>query len=397
MADSTMASNDTNEGSHDETAQMMMQMMQNMADQINDNQAQVHTLQEHLFSLQQAQAAPVQPTPAQDAPVQPMPAQTTPSTTTDATVDTSTVSTESAKKPKLPDPPKFNGVRALFRPWHLEMKHKLETDGAWMGSIKNQFNYIYARLDRIPQNITSAYIEKGGSNGSHNPDEYLAYLYSCYRDPNAQAQAVDRLRTIKQREVNNFATFLPRFEKELADSGGAEWADSIQINYLEGALNHKLRDRLIGISNLPTDYSGYIQTLQIISSRLDSLELSNRQRVRRYAGDQSFQRPKEPATVTTDEMDWESTKAKRTAQPDDDEHLRGKTAKWVNQAEIDKRKKEGRCYRCGRSGCRIPKCPLKPVQRPGPTTRARRVDQALIEEDSMDDKTDQSSDDSGKE
>ena len=51
MADSTMASNDANEGSHDETAQMMIQMMQHMADQINDNQAQVHTLQEHLVSL----------------------------------------------------------------------------------------------------------------------------------------------------------------------------------------------------------------------------------------------------------------------------------------------------------------------------------------------------------
>ena len=51
MADSTMASNDTNEGSHNETAQMIMQMMQNMADQINNNQAQVYTLQEHLFLL----------------------------------------------------------------------------------------------------------------------------------------------------------------------------------------------------------------------------------------------------------------------------------------------------------------------------------------------------------
>ena len=68
----------------------------------------------------------------------------------------------------------------------------------------------------------SAYIEKGGSDGLYNPDEYLVYLYSCYGDLNAQVQAVDRLRTIKQREVDNFAIFLPRFEKELADSRGAE-------------------------------------------------------------------------------------------------------------------------------------------------------------------------------
>ena len=44
MTDSTMASNRSNEGSHDETAQTMMQMMQQMADQINANQVQVHAL-----------------------------------------------------------------------------------------------------------------------------------------------------------------------------------------------------------------------------------------------------------------------------------------------------------------------------------------------------------------
>lgn len=376
--------NDTNEGSHNVTAQMMMQMLQNMADQINANQAQVHTLQENLSSLQQVRVTPTQ--------------QATPSTTTETTTATSSIPTEPAKKkkPTLPDPPKFNGLRSAFRPWHLEMEHKLETDGAWMGSAKNQFSYIYARLDKIPQNMTSAYVKRGGSDGSYSPGQYLAYLNSCYGDPNAQARAVDRLRTMKQRDAENFATFLPRFEKELADSGGAEWTDSVRINYMEGALNYKLRERLISISDLPTDYSGYIKILQIISSRLDSLELSHRQDTYRRSNDRLSHQPKGATTATTDEMDWESTKANR-AVLQDDEKLRGKRAKWVDRVEMGKRRKEGRCLRCGRSECRINRCPLLPAQPPTPITRAQKVDQALIEEDPVDDKSDQSSDESGNE
>lgn len=391
MADSTMASNEPNEGSHEETAQVMMQMMQQMADQINANQVQVHTLQENLSSLQQAQA--------------------TPSTTANMTNPTpSSIPTEPKKKKRttLPDPPKFNGLRNSFRPWYLEMQNKLFVDGEVIGGHRDQFAYIYSRLERIPQNMTIAYVEKGGSDGFYSPDQYFKYLYACYGDPNAQARAVDRLRTMKQRNEESFATFLPRFEKELADSGGAEWTDSVRINYLEGALNHKLRDRLISISELPTDYSDYVRTLQMIGSRLDSLELSNRQNARRRTGDQSFNRPKASTTTdTNDEMDWEPTKVNRTAQSNNDDHLRGKTAKWVDQTELDKRKNEGRCYRCGRLNCRIPICPLKPAQRPArpptstrsptSTTRVQKVNQALIEEDSADDKTDQSSDDSGKE
>ena len=35
-------------------------------------------------------------------------------------------------------------------------------------------------------------------------------------------------------------------------------------------------------------------------------------------------------TDTNDKMDWEPTKVNRTAQPNNNDHLRGKTAKWVD-------------------------------------------------------------------
>ena len=49
----------------------------------------------------------------------------------------------------------------------------------------DRFAYIFSRLEKTPQSMTVAYIERGRNNSLYNPTAYLAYLYSCYGDPNA--------------------------------------------------------------------------------------------------------------------------------------------------------------------------------------------------------------------
>lgn len=117
-------------------------------------------------------------------------------------------------------------------------------------------------------------MERGGRDATHNADEYLAYLNDCYGDPNAQARAVDRLRTMRQKTTDSFTTFLPRFEKELADSGGREWSDAVRINYLEGALNMRMQDRLVSCLTLLDNYPAYVRMLQTLGSKIDSFEIS---------------------------------------------------------------------------------------------------------------------------
>jgi hypothetical protein len=117
------------------------------------------------------------------------------------------------------------------------MRNKLMVDGGVIGGQREQFAYIYSRLEKTLQNMTVAFVERGSPDGHYNPDRFFNHLDTCYGNPNAQYKAIDRLRNIKQRDNENFAAFLPRFEKELADSSGSEWSDTICINYLEGALN----------------------------------------------------------------------------------------------------------------------------------------------------------------
>ncbi|KAM4064231.1 hypothetical protein HRG_007222 [Hirsutella rhossiliensis] len=78
-----------------------------------------------------------------------------------------------------------------------------------------------------------------------------------------------------------------------------------------------------------------------------------------------------------DMMEWEPTlqaSAKvNAARTRKDQALLGKRAKWVDQAEMDARYREGRCLRCGRDNCRIERCPLAAPIRPANTTRRTQV------------------------
>lgn len=293
----------------------------------------------------------------------------------------------------------------------MEIKSKLAVDGPVIGSRSDQFAYIYTRLEKSAQNMTVAFVEKGGPDGLFDPDRYLQYLASIYGDPNSQARALDRLRHLRQKENEKFSAFLPRFEKELADSGGAEWPPYMQINQLEGALNLTMRDRLVGLINLPRDdFGAYIQILQTIGSMLDSLAYAKKGRAQRASPSPERKKRSQvkevtEASVADDQMDWEPTRA-NSALIRDNRKLEGRRAKWVDKKEIDRRAKEGRCFRCGRSGCRVEKCPLKPARRPSDSSdrvsknkKGKPVKKAMVEE--SDDETavvsNPSNDDSGKE
>ncbi|KAK4171223.1 hypothetical protein QBC36DRAFT_199796, partial [Triangularia setosa] len=172
-----------------------------------------------------------------------------------------------------------------------------------------------------------------------------------------------------QGEKESFASFLPKFEKELADSGGAEWSDAVKSNYLKRTINREMRTALAGQLNLPKFYPEFVNNLHNLGANLDELRFYTARRKpqtksRSLSPDHNAPGPKHRPTITAaavDEMDWEPTKISQAIHRANKE-LKGKRAKWVDQSEIDRRKSEGRCLRCGRTGCKISKCPLLPAR-----------------------------------
>jgi hypothetical protein len=256
------------------------------------------------------------------------------------------------------------------------MEYKLEVDGPAIGPAKDQFIYIFSRLEKGAKSTATAFARTGGFTGSFDPKVFLAYLNSCYGDPNVQRSARARLARLKQGNRDSFAAFLPKFEKELADSGGSMWSDDVKIDYLERSLNKGLADLLYGQRGMPTDYLGYVQALQDLGANLDERNQAQKsEQSRRSSSDRRYEQPTvktpPPRTPSPNAMDWEPTKINRAIQKQNQE-LAGKRAKWASEEEVQRRRKEGLCTRCGRKGCWSSKCPLLPPRHPSSQTQIKR-------------------------
>ncbi len=76
-------------------------------------------------------------------------------------------------------------------------------------------------------------------------------------------------------------------------------------------------------------------------------------------------------------MDWEPTATTKVAKTGREPLKR---AKWVSKEEIEERRRNRRCFRCGKEGHRIDQCSLLPAQKPTKVKKTRTKDNATDSE-----------------
>lgn len=110
-----------------------------------------------------------------------------------------------------------------------------------IGSILDQFMYLFSRLTGEAARAVSTKAQTLSANKTGNGAEFLAYLDTIYGDPNKRSRALQQLYSMKQKEHESFATFLPKFETVLTNAGWAEYGDEQKISLLKNALNKEMR------------------------------------------------------------------------------------------------------------------------------------------------------------
>ena len=95
-----------------------------------------------------------------------------------------------------------------------------------------------------------------------------------------------------------FATFIPKFEKELGESQLTMVPDMMKIGYLRSALNTEMQRAMIGPVTY-TDYGEFVQALLAVGSQLDCLQYQKRRTA-------SIMTPNR-VWPDGDEMDWTPT------------------------------------------------------------------------------------------
>lgn len=247
---------------------------------------------------------------------------------------------------------KFSGERKDWESWELNARLKIQIDHEAIGMDADQFGYLYSRFEPKAQNLVSTWVKDVLNDQSHEATakSFLKHAKTVFGDPNAQRNAIVALNVIKQKKDEFFSEYLSRFETTLYKAGGLSWPDAIKVNHLYTSLNDELSDALVGTPGLHTDdYASFKNDLFVIDAQLQA----RRTRHRRGQNTGPAPRPTMKTTSTNahaDVMDWEPTKTN--------------TAQWVSETELQRRRENGLCLRCGRSGHRIARCNMKPARRP---------------------------------
>jgi hypothetical protein len=265
-------------------------------------------------------------------------------------------SQQKERKEKLPQLSEFDGTRSKYNGWEIEVRNKIKTDGNAMGSEMDQLRYVFARLCGNARNMCLAFVRAKEEDESGSGIQLLNYLACTYSDPNRQKKALNNLYSIKQKTNESFARFLPQFETELAHAGALSFDDTIKISLLENAVSQGMQERLVSVFPVPMEYNAFTSLLQTIGSRLDALQTLWKGR----------SQPRSTQDTNVDKMNWEPTRI-FAAQSLANANCR---AKWVSMEEIQRRRSNRLCIRCGASGHMISSCQYAPARCPSPAVAA---------------------------
>lgn len=308
-------------------------------------------------------------------------------------------------RPRLPDPAFYEGNKTIWPGWKLEMENKLREDADALGNPRLQFTYVYSRLaGKAKQNVTT-YVRNETRQTDTEPDPavLLTRLELLYGDHDLERKAIQALHSLKQGENESFNSFYPRFEKEISNANAESWPDNSKISYLVNALNDKLKMALVPVNQ--EELVTYVQLATRCQKLSNAMELLGQWKKSGSKGQPSPPPPTPQTAKREDMMEWEPTPTSATqvntlkprrnnsnlngypSKRPQDRTLLGKRAKWVSQEEIDARRLEHRCLRCGRDDCRILTCPLAAPIRPGSQPRIKissarpQVTEAAVEEE----------------
>lgn len=164
---------------------------------------------------------------------------------------------------------------------------------------------------------------------------------------------------MKQQERESFASFFPKFEKELANAGGVSFEDSIKVMFLRTSLSTRFRSCLPLTKHYAT-YEELVTDLQTAAAAIANEEILSG---RRHANLVQPRLPEpSPQNYAPTPMDWMPTSnSQGRINGQSDQRPR---ARFVSKEVLKARLEANCCLRCGNSNHYQPSCPYRPPINP---------------------------------
>ena len=301
---------------------MMLQMMKQMTELM----ARVQKVETNGGAISEQSTSAPEPTPA----------------ATESTLPT----TRMREVKGLKDPELFDGTRSQYLPWKYQIEAKLRSEPGRFHTNRLAIDYTFSRTTGNARTRIFPWVSVHSASGTL--EQFFLHLDGAFKDAHMAETARNKLQSMRQKS-SNVRDFMQDFNKEALTAGLSDHA--ILKSMFLNALSHELRAALAGtIFSEDTTIEQMQSHIAAVSDNLWRLKLSSRKR----------ENDKSPYPTTEarfsspppEPMDWEPSRS----------HTQ--RAKWVSQQELDRRREDGLCLRCGKKGHLIGSCRLKPAYNP---------------------------------
>jgi 5-methylcytosine-specific restriction endonuclease McrA len=276
-------------------------------------------------------------------------------------------------KPSFPDPDPYDHTDKTLYPQFIGLlQAKIKHDGLSIGGEEKQAWYMFGRLKGNAAKRIFPWVNVADQDKTLRTKDLFDQMNIAFLDPRAKEKALAALNCTKQGKLS-INDFLGEFDQLLLEAGGWNWADSIRKGYLKDALSTEILTALVGTEEKPT-YEAYCQQLRRVADQLDEVQeksLSRPYKQWRQKGRREGTQPVE----NHDPMDWEAAiaAAVRVA-------VAGRTGtgeRWASEKEVNRRRQEGLCLRCGKDGHFVRDCRTK-LNKPQQENKKPRVAAAKV-------------------
>lgn len=228
---------------------------------------------------------------------------------------------KNSRSERLPDPPAFSGKKKDLPLFLTKLRYKLKGNADRFPTEESQLIYAHSRLEHDPATLIDPLMGKD----IVTVDRLIQFLEATYGDPNRELTAWSRLDNLKQGK-RNFLSHFAEFRRLVADTNLNEGA---QINQLRRSLSDELRRAMVGIP-IPRSLNDYANLIALYDNDLRYLPASRSHHV-------TAKQPKYPVEMELDTSNYAP----------------------AGSAERQKRIKEGRCFKCNKTGhisrdCNVP-------------------------------------------
>lgn len=280
---------------------------------------------------------------------------------------------------------KFDGKRDNYRAWKSLVLMNAEADATYWDTVFAKIVWIRGLLESDAANTMRAWMDTYNENrlGNTLPDGYDAWndlwatLDKYYANQFDEARRIADYHRVKQGSRPHI-DYYNEWEQKRVAAGINGSAESLLSDYMRG-MNAKLRDYMQGFVALERrTWEGHIGLISRMAEDWEAYHSyssssngnnGNRSGNRYGRGNNSRNNDELTTSQGGNAMDIDKPSALWA----------GKRAKYVSIEEIDRRRQNRLCLRCGGAGHRIAQCPLLPAMPPMNNNNSRVAAGRVIE------------------